>query len=470
MRNLKAFILACLLTLLFIQGRAEASKGYNLESMAGRLQFKSFKTIESLEDYIHSFGYISSHLKITSIKRHDRDHTPSGVVYYDIYFSVPEKSLSFQGQKTGEEDYSSLVFGDDLPIFMVSGLNSEQSATNALVKKCQEYVSKCSITPKTNWIFTENTSSHTSEWYKRFILSYQDKDHNLNNAKVNLFKNIAWGCTPPIPDKPPFLYAGLPQYGLADNSSNGTCTDYISHGYARASHSITIDKQDTSNLCSQIADPIVPNSGELVERKVDYTLKSAQPIIIKRIYTSQSKKWLFWFQKTLTPQGDHYIFTDPLWGAITLYKIANIDWYSMSGLYHLTIQDNNLILDTPKKVKLIFNKEGRLTEERFLNNHYIKIQDNPTSIILNNNFGNKITLEKLGENITSVIIPNGNLIRYTYDNQSNLSFVNYPNNSSIQYKYNSSNLLTRAINSSDKKISTWTYDAQGKTKTNMINQ
>jgi YD repeat-containing protein len=268
---------------------------------------------------------------------------------------------------------------------------------------------------------------------------------------------------------------------------------------------------------TQTPNPMIPATGERQLNETDYEDLAPHPLHWKRYYRSQ-----FGVNATQTPKqtvgalwahSDDYnlkfqaaapILTtllDGSWlqpnqpatgwtstvshinsveismpdGAVRVFRDSIASpylWSTQGGAEKLTTVRNGNSIEEFRYVQaddavIRFNVAGRhlsTTQRNGWTTHYA--YDNIGRLTqITNHFGRSISLAYNNGLISQVNLPDATTIRYSYDTSGRLLQVIYPNNTTKQYLYENTafpHLLTGVIDENGIRLSTYSYDAQGR--------
>ncbi|ODN41418.1 RHS repeat domain-containing protein [Piscirickettsia litoralis] len=419
---------------------------------------KHFSDLKTLETYLHSFGYLSAHLKLSNEELY-----PGG--QFLMTYSVPSDTITFSPTKTGTIQYS-------------SGSHTSENIEDILVQACScQSMTGCQtahFSPKNDWELsaldnggdrTGNRSIIYSREYNCALFGDDGKPYSPPTV-FSVYKSVAYKCNPPETDQLTNPYDLNLAWYILENRSNPICTVSQTGDSGLEAHvtKILIGSDNSDNKgCKLAGDPIDIASGYLQEQVEDYSTHTINPIQIIRFYNSGTKRWSFNYQQ-------HLSFTAE--GKATLTK-ANGDSFSFKSNYKGYDAVDGAVgklkkiglmsyeYTRPNGAKELYDYNGQLTQITTAKGQILSLTSDTDSLTISDAFQHKVIYRLDGGHITSVTLPNTFKINYSYGQLGQLSSVHYPNGREIKYNYNKNGLVA-VMNKNSQTVSSWNYNKEGK--------
>ena len=216
--------------------------------------------------------------------------------------------------------------------------------------------------------------------------------------------------------------------------------------------------EDSDEIVSKKITPDSSRLGEYKENSIDFSMKyKTVSFDFVREYSSVNKKWFFSTDSTVSKESD-YIYSAVLTNGmrVKFFKSSVGVYTDNKNGYILNVSENGYIIQIGN-INYIYNSEGVLESVESKYGDSILIAREESSITISDGAERKYVLElDLNKNIVSVTDPAGNMIKYEYDNNNNLSEV-INQEGVIVGKYSYLNGLLKK--SSDKSIE---YNSDGR--------
>lgn len=216
--------------------------------------------------------------------------------------------------------------------------------------------------------------------------------------------------------------------------------------------------EDSDEIVSKKITPDSSRLGEYKENSIDFSMKyKTVSFDFVREYSSVNKKWFFSTDSTVSKESD-YIYSAVLTNGMRVkFLKSSVGVYTDNkNGYILNVSENGYIIQIGN-INYIYNSEGVLESVESKYGDSILIAREESSITISDGAERKYVLElDLNKNIVSVTDPAGNMIKYEYDNNNNLSEV-INQEGVIVGKYSYLNGLLKK--SSDKSIE---YNSDGR--------
>ena len=237
--------------------------------------------------------------------------------------------------------------------------------------------------------------------------------------------------------------------------------------------------------------PINLQTGNKIQREVDYTSDGSFPLIISRVYNSKSNSKGLFGPNWASNFEQRIEFDD-------LSKVAIVR--KMSGaVERFHMQDGNWVSSRPSQVsknslekrgaewlyKLkngsveIYDAQGRISKITSVNGYSQSYQYTGSSLTsISDDLDRKLAITYDGDFIETITTPDGNVYKYDYElslngSEFNLTSITYPsiNVDDAQvagvktYLYNNASFphaLTGITGETNQRFATWKYDARGR--------
>ncbi|ODN41415.1 DUF6531 domain-containing protein [Piscirickettsia litoralis] len=438
-----------------LQVNAEGKQFLYQTSFESPKEQKSFNSQETLEKYLHGFGYLSQFLTLSA-----SFPLPTGST--EMMYTIPTDAIQFKPIPSKQPiTYSAQYI-----------LQPSQSLPDTLKAACScKYEQGCISTSTQStgsWKFVYVSNPATAQGMQHLLRTTHDYQctYQFKTSKstsiIHVNKDQYYDCTPPKPDYlPDFKGKTSFLYQLAHKDSSLFCTGGALSAIAMKT---PINAEDTNQSCSSVADPIDTSSGTVFEKKIDYISPLDHTFKVERFYNSNLRQWQFYYSQHISQSPPYVTITRPNGDT---YKFINTGHSftpvgNLAGSLEYVDKTKTTIKYTLPSGKIEFynTTSGALSKIIDRQGHAIIFAPSLNKGSATNFLGQKLIFSSLNGKLTSAELPNGQSIKYTYTGPY-LTKVTYPNGSSISYQYsdnpNQLGLLIAAYDSNHRKVSSWTY-------------
>ncbi|MDA0910824.1 MAG: DUF6531 domain-containing protein [Proteobacteria bacterium] len=456
-------------------------------------QLKSFSSQADLEKYLHSFGYLSSHLDLLSSEKY------SGTLL--LQYGIKDGAISFQGKTGVDKLYGS---GYKPSHLQHKGLYSSPDDYLKSIFRCAEkdcHITNISSTKDWKYdqyqmIQNEDNNDPDSKYdyiyYRTYNVEYSYIDQVTQKETTasttdEVYKYEELDCTPPESDHfGDYIKYIVHQYGLYkpdDNNDSGNCIYNKIASLIAVATGIEVNPEDNQNeSCKISADPVDVTTGAVRESVTDLAVNSANPIYIKRYYSRDDSLWHFSYTRRLEVNDADKITVVRDNG--DKYKFAKVGDKIVpeNGLHAtLVVKGGDQVADRiytytlPDGTSEEYNYFGMLQKITHPNGTVTSLSADMSSGVstIDDGFGHVITLTpSAGYSAMTLTLNGGHAITYHFKNalQSDITEVDYPNGTKVLYNYITSGsdlpVLSSMLNGVNKMISTWEYNSDSKAVSN----
>lgn len=460
--------------------------------LADPRQKVSFTTQHDLEEYLHSFGYLSEHMVMKSSS--NLLSNSQYITYYVPYDNSVYFKGTFNSKNVLYGDYNGANHLHDEGLFATPELYIEYAFQNDFPNAVIT-----DISPKEDWQYNHNQmlagdddqnpdpdSKYNYVYSRDYAVTYDDLESKNNYIDYTVDKYAEMDCIPPEPDNfgPYEKYLPHP-YGFyvpADHTQDGSCTNsYLVSIVANVSVRQTAGDGDDNQSCKMSADPVDVTTGRVYEAVTDFVIHSPNPITFKRYYARRGQSWLFSYSRHLIPDGkgnitlvqddgDQYLFTKKSDGSFSPPggSFGELSYHSNGAFYTYNRVDG--------KVET-YGSNGLLTKITDPAGFATTISHAVSSglTIISDGFGHEIKMQASADGKSlDIILPNNHKISYQFTNalQHAITSVTYPNGSTVSYVYQEKNgalpLLTKIEDGNQANAAAWSYSSDDNAISNII--